>query len=63
MCAQEAYWQIGLDRVWLVPANVAPHREMEDDPGAEERLALCAAAAAGSALPARRREPRGAGAG
>jgi nicotinate-nucleotide adenylyltransferase len=47
VCAQEAYWQIGLDRVWLVPANVAPHREMEDDPGAEERLALCAAAAAG----------------
>ena len=45
MCAQEAYWQVGLDRVWLMPANVAPHKEMEGDPGADERLALCAAAA------------------
>jgi nicotinate-nucleotide adenylyltransferase len=47
VCAQEAYWQIGLDRVWLMPAGVAPHKEMEHDPGPEERLALCAAAAEG----------------
>jgi nicotinate-nucleotide adenylyltransferase len=48
VCAQEAYWQIGLDRVWLMPANVAPHKEMEDDPGPEERVALCAAAVEGA---------------
>jgi nicotinate-nucleotide adenylyltransferase len=47
VCAQEAYWQLELDRVWLMPAGEAPHKTMEQDPGREERLALCEAAAAG----------------
>jgi nicotinate-nucleotide adenylyltransferase len=47
VCAQEAYWQLGLELVWLMPAGEAPHKSMERDPGSEERLALCEAAASG----------------
>jgi nicotinate-nucleotide adenylyltransferase len=49
VCAQEARWQLELDRVVLMPAGRAPHRPIEQDPGAPERLRLCrlAAAAAG----------------
>ncbi len=41
VCAQEAYEQLGLDRVTLIPARVPPHKPVEDEPGAEHRLALC----------------------
>jgi nicotinate-nucleotide adenylyltransferase len=41
ICAQEAYLQLGLDRVTLIPARVPPHKPVEDEPGAEHRLELC----------------------
>jgi nicotinate-nucleotide adenylyltransferase len=47
VCAQEARHQLGLDRVLLMPVSVPPHKEAEDDPGAEVRLELCRAAVAG----------------
>ena len=47
VCAQEAYVQLGLDRVLLVPAGVPPHKEVEGDPGVAHRLAMCEAAVAG----------------
>lgn len=47
ICAQEAHDQLGLDRVVLMPAGVPPHKEVEADPGAEARYALCQAAVEG----------------
>jgi nicotinate-nucleotide adenylyltransferase len=47
VCAQEAHDQLGLDRVVLMPAGVPPHKQVEADPGAEARFALCEAAVAG----------------
>jgi nicotinate-nucleotide adenylyltransferase len=44
VCAQEAYVQLRLDKVVFVPTGQAPHREIEEDPGAEARLELCEAA-------------------
>jgi nicotinate-nucleotide adenylyltransferase len=41
ICAQEAYLQLGLDRVRLIPARVPPHKPVEDEPGPEHRLELC----------------------
>ncbi len=41
ICAQEAYLQLGLDRVTLIPARIPPHKPVEDEPGAEHRLELC----------------------
>jgi nicotinate-nucleotide adenylyltransferase len=40
VCAQEALLQLTLDKVVFVPVGQAPHREIEDDPGAETRLEL-----------------------
>jgi nicotinate-nucleotide adenylyltransferase len=40
VCAQEALLQLELDKVLFVPVGQAPHREIEDDPGAEARLEL-----------------------
>jgi nicotinate-nucleotide adenylyltransferase len=40
VCAQEALWQLELDRVVFVPFGVPPHRELEGDPGAEARLEM-----------------------
>jgi nicotinate-nucleotide adenylyltransferase len=40
VCAQEALLQLALDKVVFVPVGHAPHREVEDDPGAEVRLEL-----------------------
>ena len=45
--AQEAYEQLGLDRVLLVPVAVPPHKEAEADPGPAARLRLCELAVAG----------------
>jgi nicotinate-nucleotide adenylyltransferase len=41
ICAQEALVQLGLDTVVWVPSGVPPHREVEDDPGAEARFEMC----------------------
>jgi nicotinate-nucleotide adenylyltransferase len=45
VCGQEAYVQLGLDRVVLIPTRIPPHKEMQDDPGPELRLELCRLAA------------------
>jgi nicotinate-nucleotide adenylyltransferase len=47
LSAQDAYDQLGLDRVLIVPVAVPPHKEAPGDPGAEVRLELCRLAAAG----------------
>jgi nicotinate-nucleotide adenylyltransferase len=47
VCAQEAQVQLELDRVVLVPVGQAPHRTIEDDPGAETRLEMAELAAEG----------------
>ena len=41
VCAQEAYLQLHLDRVMLIPAWIPPHKPVEDEPGAGHRLELC----------------------
>ena len=41
MCAQEAYLELELDRVMLVPARIPPHKPVEHEPGPEHRLELC----------------------
>ena len=46
VCAQEARFQLGLDRVVLMPVSTPPHKEVAADPGPQERLALCRLAAA-----------------
>jgi nicotinate-nucleotide adenylyltransferase len=45
--AQEAHARLGLDRVLLVPVGQAPHRVLEADPGADERLRMAQLAAVG----------------
>jgi nicotinate-nucleotide adenylyltransferase len=63
LLAQEARWQLGLERVLLVTTGVAPHKEIEDDPGAEVRLEMTRRATEGeegveaSALEIERGEP------
>ena len=47
VCAQEAWAQLGLDRVLLLPVHTPPHKEAEGDPGVEHRVALCEVAVAG----------------
>ena len=47
ICAQEAWLQLGLDQVLLIPAARPPHKDVEDEPGAEHRLELCRRAVAG----------------
>jgi nicotinate-nucleotide adenylyltransferase len=47
ICGQEAYLQLGLDRVVLMPAGQPPHKPLDDDPGSQHRLELCRRAAAG----------------
>lgn len=41
LCAQEAYVQLKLDTVMLIPDRTPPHKPVEDEPGAEHRLELC----------------------
>jgi nicotinate-nucleotide adenylyltransferase len=47
VCAQEALLQLELDQVLFVPTGEPPHRELEDDPGAELRLEMVELAIAG----------------
>lgn len=46
--AQEAQWQLGLDRVLLVPVGVPPHKPEGSTLSAERRFALVQAAVVGS---------------
>jgi nicotinate-nucleotide adenylyltransferase len=46
VCAQEAYLQLELDRVMLIPARIPPHKPVQDEPGAQHRLELCRLACA-----------------
>ena len=47
VCAQEAYIQLGLDHVTLIPTRIPPHKPVDDEPGPEHRLELCRLAAQG----------------
>jgi nicotinate-nucleotide adenylyltransferase len=47
VCAQEAYLQLGLARVMLVPARIPPHKPVDEEPGVEHRLEMCRLAIAG----------------
>jgi nicotinate-nucleotide adenylyltransferase len=47
VCAQEAWDQLRLDRVLLVPVHTPPHKEADGDPGVEARVELCELAVAG----------------
>jgi nicotinate-nucleotide adenylyltransferase len=47
VCAQEAYLQLGLARVVLMPARVPPHKPVDDEPGIEHRLVMCRLAISG----------------
>ena len=47
ICAQEAIVQLELDRVTFIPFGQAPHRELQQDPGAEARVEMCERAIAG----------------
>jgi nicotinate-nucleotide adenylyltransferase len=39
--ARHAQSELGLDRVLLMPANSAPHKGEQEDPGPQRRLAMC----------------------
>jgi nicotinate-nucleotide adenylyltransferase len=47
VCAQDAYAELGLDRVLLAPVREPPHKAIEADPGCEHRVRLCEPAVAG----------------
>jgi nicotinate-nucleotide adenylyltransferase len=47
VCAQEAYWELELDRVLVMPVGVPSHRTIDQDPGPGVRLRLCEAATEG----------------
>jgi nicotinate-nucleotide adenylyltransferase len=44
VCAQDACFQLGLDRVLFVPVHSPPHKALESDPGVEHRVQLCVVA-------------------
>ena len=45
LLAQEARWQLELDRVLLMVTRRAPHKEIEDEPGPDVRLEMAVVAA------------------
>ena len=47
LLAQEAVHELGLDEVILVPTGIAPHKEIEPEPGADVRLEMARLAAEG----------------
>jgi nicotinate-nucleotide adenylyltransferase len=47
LLAQEARWQLDLDRVLLMVTRRAPHKKIENDPGADLRLEMAVLAADG----------------
>ena len=46
VCAQEAWSQLGLERVVLMPVGIPPHKEAGEDPGGEHRYEMCRLATA-----------------
>ncbi len=48
VCAEEAYVQLRLERVILVPARIPPHKPVDDEPGVEHRLEMCRVAVEGA---------------
>jgi nicotinate-nucleotide adenylyltransferase len=47
VCGQEAYIQLELERVILIPARQPPHKPIDEEPGPEHRLELCRLAVEG----------------
>ena len=47
VAAQEAYRELELDQVVLIPAGIPPHKPVDDEPGPEHRLELCRLAVGG----------------
>jgi nicotinate-nucleotide adenylyltransferase len=47
LLAQEARWQLELETVLLLVTNRAPHKAIEDDPGADVRMEMARLAAQG----------------
>jgi nicotinate-nucleotide adenylyltransferase len=47
VCAQEAYMQLQLDEVLIIPTRTPPHKLLYDDPGPDHRLELCRLAVGG----------------
>jgi nicotinate-nucleotide adenylyltransferase len=47
ICAQEAWLQLELDQVLVIPAARPPHKQVEEEPGPEHRLELCRRAVKG----------------
>lgn len=47
VCAQEAWVQLGLDRVLLMPVYEPPHKANDADPGVAHRVELCRRAVVG----------------
>jgi nicotinate-nucleotide adenylyltransferase len=47
VCAQEAYLQLELTRVILIPARIPPHKPVDEEPGVGHRLEMCRLAIAG----------------
>ena len=41
VAAQEAYRELDLDQVVLIPAGIPPHKPVDDEPGPGHRLELC----------------------
>jgi nicotinate-nucleotide adenylyltransferase len=41
VAAQEAYRELDLDQVMLIPAGIPPHKPVDDEPGPQHRLELC----------------------
>ncbi len=46
VCAQEAFVQLHLDQLMLIPTRIPPHKPVDEEPGPEHRLQLCRAAVA-----------------
>jgi nicotinate-nucleotide adenylyltransferase len=46
VCAQEAFVQLHLDQLMLIPTRIPPHKPVDEEPGPEHRLELCRAAVA-----------------
>jgi nicotinate-nucleotide adenylyltransferase len=47
VCAQEAYLQLELSRVILIPARIPPHKPVDEEPGVEHRAEMCRLAISG----------------
>lgn len=47
--ARHARWELGLERVLLVPVHAPPHKPSGEDPGAAHRLRMCRLAVGGVA--------------